>query len=392
MSRLGKLAGLSVWVAAAGCAVGPAPDTESQRHRRAGEGRCGELLLVEAAWPNDRTVQSSAATAALASRYRAGVDPTAELAARRFTVAIRAKRDAHSPEASTDLFTSTEPRGPLNGILIEGTGTVVDCRGLILTNHHVVQHARLLEVWVRGGWVPARIVGIDRQSDLAAISVDQTLPAAARWTNAADLRVGQAVAALGFAPGQDPADGPNTLRGRLTGLHRSLQSALDPTQDRYYGDLLESTIPLESGHSGGPLIDRAGAVVGINTASVTHRKSGRRTGYAIPASDHMRSVVAALARGGDVSHGYLGVLVCATPRGNTGVPIERVVPGGPADQAGVRTADVILRVAGTAVNSAAQLAEAVRGGAAGSPVRLDLRRGRRDLELTCTLAWRPSFR
>lgn len=390
MSRLGGLTSLLILALSTGCAVGPqrAPDAARRQRDEPGERCRGELLLVAAPRPDhDRTVGMAHGVGVV------GVGRRAVDAAREFTVAVRAQRDT-PPSARCAAVFALEEQGDEPGlVLIEGTGVVIDRSGLILTNHHVVRGASVLEVWVGGiGWLPARMVGTDWQSDLAVILVDVVLPAAARWADVGDLRVGQAVAALGYTPGGDPGEGPEALFGRLTGLHRSLQHALDPIQDSYYGDLLESTVRLEEGHSGGPLIDQTGAVVGINTASVAQPSSGRRNGYAIRASAQVQSVIAALAQGREVSHGYLGVLVCTPAGRDPGVLVEQVVPGGPADCAGVRPADVIVRLAGSPIYSAAQLAEAVRSGPAGRLVRLGLRRGRQSIELTCTLHARPSFR
>ena len=386
MTRLGGHAGLLVLVLAAGCAVAPqrTADTAPHRSDQTGHQCPGELLLVDAKRPiDDRTAGS----------VSAAVAGPAIAAASRYTVAVRAYRTTPGDERSLDLFASRRGGSPPERILVEGSGVVIDPAGLILTNHHVVGGAAVLDVWAGGvGWMPARIVGTDAQSDLAVIAVDARLPASARWAEADTLHVGQAVVALGYVPGREHGPGPQALPGRLTRLHRSLQSALDPTQERDYGDLLECTVPLEPGHSGGPLIDRAGAVVGINTASVTHRRSGRRSGYAIRGSAHVRSVIAALCQGRDVSHGYLGVLVCADGGAEQGALVEGVIPGGPADRAGVRPADLIVGVAGSPVRDAAQLAEAVRGGPLDRAARLGVRRGRRRLTLTCTLTarnWRP---
>ncbi|MHC4065887.1 MAG: S1C family serine protease [Planctomycetota bacterium] len=394
MSRLGGFT--SLLALAAGCAVAPQrpPDAAHQQWDDT-SGHCrGELLLVDAPPPGNRaTPPAVQAAAANPDGKPTGVGARAIEAARKFTVAVRAQRRASRDDRLFDIVTSTQHGDLLGRVLVDGTGVVLDRSGLIVTNHHVVRNAAVVEVWAScGAWLPARVVGTDSQSDLAVIAVDARLPAAARWADAGALRIAQAVVALGYTPGRDLGKGPQALRGRLTGLHRSLQGALDPTQDRYYGDLLQSTVPLEPGHSGGPLIDRTGSVVGINTASVTRRKSGRCSGYAIRASRHIQSVIVALASGRAVSHGYLGVLVCADAAGRRGVPVEQVVPGGPADRAGLRPADVIVRVADSATHTAAQLAEAVRAGPIGKTLRLDVQRGGQRLELPCALRARPSSR
>jgi serine protease Do len=80
------------------------------------------------------------------------------------------------------------------------------------------------------------------------------------------------------------------LTGRLIGLHRPLRGILSATQNRPYSDMLAATTPLQPGHSGGPLIDRQGRVIGINTAVITDLKSGRRTGYAVPVTERVREI------------------------------------------------------------------------------------------------------
>jgi len=225
--------------------------------------------------------------------------------ARTLTVAVRATRSGPAAGLAGRSPTSNESRRHLTNrtvsvprssrVRVEGTGVVIDRSGLILTNHHVIEGSTVIRAWVQDlGWVTARLVQANPAADLAVLAVGAEFPAAVRWSDMDELHVGQAVAALGYTPGSDPQEGPAVLRGRLTGLHRSLQRELDPGQQRFYGDLLESTVPLLQGHSGGPLIDRTGAVIGINTAAVTHQPSGRRTGYAIRASAFARSVVSEL--------------------------------------------------------------------------------------------------
>ncbi|HUU84456.1 MAG TPA: trypsin-like peptidase domain-containing protein [Phycisphaerae bacterium] len=368
---------LLVWPAGCGEPHGRGAAPLRQRPDRDGDRCRGELILVRGS---------------AADRPSRTVSPAAIEAARQFTVAIRGRRSAYLPGADDGhvLASESAQAAPVH-LCIEGSGVVIDRAGLILTNHHVVRDASELEVWVRGGgWLPARLVGADAYGDLAVISVDAQLCCAARLADADALRISQAVAALGHAPGDDVGAGPDALRGSLEGLHRSLQSALDPMHNRYYGDLLEATVPLEPGHSGGALIDRRGAVVGISTAAVTNRRTGRRTGYAIPMSAYVRSVIDRLARGRPVVHGYLGVLVCACSGDHEGVQIERLIPGGPADRAGLAVGDTIVRLASTPVRDAAHFSELVRSGTIGQPMPIQIQRDDRTVELTCVVQQHPS--
>ncbi len=329
------------------------------------------------------------------------VDSAALEAARRFTVAIHAIRPASSDDHESATLTSDQPagesgspgdRGPLRRI--EGTGVIIDRSGLILTNQHVIRDASDLRVWSPElNWRRARLVGADVQSDLAVIAVDDDMPCAARLGDGEPITPGEPVVALGYTPGGPPLverDGPTVLPGRLTATQRSLQGALDPAHKRYYGDLLESTVPLLPGHSGGALINRTGAVIGINTAAVTHYRTGQRTGYAIPIAPYQRAIIERIARGETVVHGYLGLLVRALD-GGAGVPVERVVPDGPAHRAGLRRGDVIVRYGGAMLTNAAGLAELIRRSPPDRPVSLSIMRGQRQLEVMCRPVARPAL-
>jgi S1-C subfamily serine protease len=303
-------------------------------------------------------------------------DPILEQA-RGFTIAIRAIRDSASAGSQAVVTSSDQAAVPREPVLVEGTGVAIDRAGLILTSNHVVRRSDELEVWhPRRGWLPASVVGADPLNDLAVIGVDEPLSGAARLSAAGPNDVGCNIAALGFSPGAEPADGATALIGRMTGLHRSLQSALDPTLTHYYGDLLETTVPLQPGHSGGPLIDASGVVVGLNTAAVIQRSTGRRVGFAIPMSDHIRGIVARLAQGDTVVHSYLGVLVCTCEAHPRGVMIEGVLPSTPAARADLQPGDTILTVDDTAIESAAHFAELVRSKSPGGALPIDvLRKG-----------------
>ncbi|MCP4247275.1 MAG: serine protease [bacterium] len=401
MLRRCLLLGLLLTVWGTGCASTPS-GTSGRADGQSPAPACGgELLLVEADSPSSTPPPASSlfridpdeAARRAAAASSTPIDRARAVAsARRFTVAIRGYRNLtdRASDSSGPPTDGVATPAHSNQMLVEGTGVVVDRSGLVLTNSHVIQGADRLESWVEGrGWLPSRLVAQDPQSDLAVLTVDVELATAARWADVAGLDIGQAVTALGYTPGADPDDGPVSLTGRLTGLHRSLQGALDPSQRCYYADLLESTVPLEPGHSGGPLVDRNGALVRSHTASVTYRQRGRRTGYAIAGSRRVREVVASLMTGRPVHHGYLGVLVCTDTQRHRGVAVVRVMADGPAEQAGVRPGDVILRVAHQEVRGAADFAEAVRSGPVGQSTALSLRRAGRRIELTCALGVRP---
>ena len=376
MTRRGLATSVLLLLFAAGCGQPLARSADPARSPRRGTDRpCkGDLILVDRQ-PPDPYLDSEVAAVWHAAGAAVEFPSEAVEIGRRFSVAVRAFRGDPADDAHAEAPATSGAADLVDPVLVEGTGVVIDRGGLILTNHHVVRRTSDLRVWTpRHGWVAARVVGTDPLHDLAVISIDEPLLFTARLTRPGRKCVGSCVAALGFTPGTAPANGLTTLTGRLMGIHRSLQSALDPTLTRYYGDLLESTIPLQPGHSGGALIDASGAVVGLNTAAVLHRRSGRRAGYAIPMSDYIRGIITRLALGEPVVHAYLGVLVRTCDTHTRGVVIEEVLPDSPAARGHLQPGDTILRVNSTAIQSAAHLAELIRSSPPGCSLPLMVRR------------------
>ena len=390
MTRRGPALLVLLLLIAAGCGQPLARSADPARSPRRGTDRPskGDLILVDRQ-PPDPYLDSEVTTAGHATGAAVEFPSEAVEIGRRFSVAVRAFRGGPEDDAHAEVPATSGAADLVGPVLIEGTGVVIDRGGLILTNHHVVRRTNDLRVWTpRHGWVAARVVGTDPLHDLAVISIDQPLLFVARLTRAGPNSVGSRVASLGFTPGEAPDNGPTTLIGRLTGAHRSLQSALDPTLTRYYGDLLESTVPLQPGHSGGALIDASGAVVGLNTAAVIHRRSGRRVGYAIPMSDYIRGIIARLAQGEPVVHAYLGVLVRTHDTRTPGVVVEEVLPDSPAARGRLQPGDTILSINSTAIRSAAQLAELIRSSPPGCSLPLRVRREGRTRQLAVQLCLR----
>lgn len=289
----------------------------------------------------------------------------------------------------------SDPRCHSSAGDLDGTGIVIDAGGLILTNHHVVgDDNELLVRLPEGAWVSASVVGTDPQSDLAVIRTARPAKSIAELGDAADLRPGQPLAALGYPEGN--VHRAVTLTGRLSRRSRSLQGALDPAQRRFYGNLIESTIPIPPGCSGGPLLDGEGRVVGINTAVAVDPQTGRKLGYAIPMSARIRSIIARLGRGETIGHGYVGLLVRAESVARAGeargARVERTITGSPAHQAGIQAGDIIIRVDGRPIRNGGELAEAIRGAADGRPIELHLLRNGRPAALTVTPSARPNGR
>jgi serine protease Do len=230
---------------------------------------------------------------------------------------------------------------------VTGSGLIVTADGAILTNEHVVDDAEKITVSVPGRKrkYPARLVGTDRQTDIALLRIDHgdDPPFAAARLSSDPVRVGQWVLAIGNPYG---LDGTVSL-GIVSAKGRNLEIP------DLLNDFIQTDALIDRGSSGGPLVDLDGRVVGINS-----RGQGRGIGFTIPI-DTAREVMAQLDHGG-IERGFLGVSLQPLDRDlaehlglgeTTGVLISHVVPKSPADRAGLQTGDVITRFEGRAIEA-----------------------------------------
>jgi len=237
------------------------------------------------------------------------------------------------------------------------------------------------------GKLPARIVGLDKQTDVAVLRVEprpELVPA--RFGSAADVQVGQWVLAVGNPYGLDGTVslGIVSAKGRNLGIPDLIN------------DFIQTDAMIDRGSSGGPLVDLDGRVIGINS-----RGQGRGIGFTIPidtALDVMRELEA-----GGVERGYLGVSLQPLDRelasyfgipDATGVIVNSVAGGSPAAGAGLRTGDILIRFAGQPVVAEKEedlggFQRLVAGVAPGEPVEIELLRERRPLTVHATLAAQP---
>ncbi|BAF58630.1 trypsin-like serine proteases [Pelotomaculum thermopropionicum SI] len=255
-----------------------------------------------------------------------------------------------------------------------GSGFIVSPDGYILTNEHVIAGADRIEVTVAGRDKPyqARKVGADHDLDLAVLKIDAgndlpTIPLG----NSDSVRVGDWVVAIGNPYGLDHTVtvGVISAKGRPVTV-----------EDRRYKNLLQTDASINPGNSGGPLLNLNGEVVGINTA-INAQAQG--IGFAIPSST-VKAVFDDLVQKGGVSHPWLGVYLQQVTeelasyfglQDLSGALVASVVSGGPAEKAGLRRGDIIVRYNGSAVNNPNDLIELVGGTAVGSQVEIEFIRG-----------------
>lgn len=297
-------------------------------------------------------------------------------------VASRSRRRA--PDRPADEGPGTRrPETPRRGT---GTGFIIDPAGVIVTNEHVVDGAERVVVKLADGRsFRASVVGADPDIDVAVLKVDAGVPLPQVPLGDSDtVRVGEWVCAIG-----NPFAYEHTVTvGVVSYVGRKL---FDQSLDHY----IQTDAAISFGNSGGPLLNTAGEVVGINTA-VSRQASN--IGFSIPVNQ-VREALPQLLATGRVTRGYMGVALRdvdadvrqALGLGETdGALVEDVTPGSPAAHAGLRPYDVITAVDGTPVASDDATIRYVARLAPGQTARVEYRRDGRTQEVTMKLAARPA--
>ena len=244
-----------------------------------------------------------------------------------------------------------------------GSGAVIDSRGYVVTNFHVIARGARIKVGlIDGREFVARVVGTDPDSDIAVLSIKSpTQLAAAPLGISSDLMIGETTIAIG-----DPFGFSHTVTtGVVSALHRSVKA-----QGHSYYDFVQTDAAINPGNSGGPLCNIDGDVIGINTAIYGE---GRGIGFAIPI-DRVRHISAELLAHGEVREAWTGFVVRDTEKGK-GATIVDVEPGSPAAAARVQPGFSILAVNGGPVNDADEFRYRMRGVDPGSAVKVLLSAG-----------------
>ena len=269
-----------------------------------------------------------------------------------------------------------------------GTGVILTADGEVLTNAHVVQGASTVRVTLAGESRArtADVVGTDPAADLALLRIPGAsgLPTA-ELGSSADLAVGDDVVAIGNALAL--RGGPTVTRGIVSALDRSLDTAGGTMTG-----LIQTDASISSGNSGGPLVNAAGQVIGINTAVAASGRgsAAENIGFAI-AMDKALPVVEQLRGNASAARvGYLGVSTADPDDGSRGATVMSVAAGSPAATAGLRTGDLVTHVDGKAVDGAAALSSAVKAHEPGDTVRLQVIRDDDETTLEATLGVQPS--
>lgn len=260
-----------------------------------------------------------------------------------------------------------------------GSGFLVDDRGHVVTNAHVVGDESEAEVTIGGRHLGARVRGVERSVDVAVLEL--TAPA-----GAPPLRFAGATPALGVGDPVVAIGSPWGLQGSLTtGIVSGLRRQIDSPNGFAITGVIQTDAALNPGNSGGPLLDMRGRVVGMATQIVTETGRNEGIGFAIPAGVVQRTAASIIATG----HAALPYLGVTGADAGGGVLLDQVVPGGPADGA-LRPGDVIVAVGDTAVSGNGTLAAALAARAPGDRVEVGVLRGGRRTDVPITLATRPA--
>jgi putative serine protease PepD len=267
-----------------------------------------------------------------------------------------------------------------------GTGFVVGADGTIVTNAHVVGSNDTVQVRFNDGAreVTGRVLGTDQSSDLAVLRVDpsQAGPLTVlRLADSDDVQVGDLAIAIGYPFGLDRT----VTAGIVSGVGRSIQAPDGFSIDH----AIQTDAAINPGNSGGPLLDERGSVIGVN-AQIESGGNGRGNvgiGFAVPSNDVLKDLPA-LRRGQTVKHPYLGISQIEDPSG--GSRVAEVVPGGPADEAGIEPGDVVVSVGGNEVQDPNDVASALDKYQPGDHVKVEVRRGSDLHSLEVELGNRPA--
>ena len=274
---------------------------------------------------------------------------------------------------------------PVEGV---GSGVIIDERGYILTNNHVIDDAERLKVTLPDGRVlRGKVAGMDETTDLAVVKVesDEPLPVA-QLGDSASLKAGQIVIAIGNPFGL--TGGPTVTAGIVSSLNRSIQARSGVL------DLVQTDAAINPGNSGGPLINTKGEVVAINTANMPYAQG---IGFAVPVNT-AKEILKELVEKGKVSRPWIGIAsvkVTAQVARYYGLParegalVAGVEPYSPADDAGLRRGDVIEEIDGSRVEDPSQISERVRKKKVNEKLTVTVNRYGRQFQLGMQVDERP---
>ena len=287
--------------------------------------------------------------------------------------------------------------GPGDGSIRErslGSGVIVDSKGYIVTNRHVIDKADRIRVRFEddppGVQHDAKVIGADQETDLAVIKVDidRALPAA-KMGNSDSMQVGDWVLAVGspFGLSETVTAGIVSAKGR------------DIVPNRQFQTFIQTDAAINPGNSGGPLVNMNGEVIGINTAILSETNAYAGVGFALPSKTVVEVYNQLTGPEHKVSRGSIGIMFDAVENpaiarvygSGSGVTVSSVVAGSPADQAGLKVGDTITSVDGKKVSKGSELVADIASRKPGSKVALGFLRNGKTQDASVTIADRAKL-
>jgi serine protease Do len=275
-----------------------------------------------------------------------------------------------------------------------GSGVIVDAKGYIVTNRHVVEKADRIRVRLQddppGVQHDAKVIGEDQETDLAVIKIDleRAVPSA-KMGNSDGMQVGDWVLAIGSPFGQvgTVTAGIVSAKGR------------DIVPGRQFQTFIQTDAAINPGNSGGPLVNMNGEVIGINTAILSETNAYAGVGFSLPSNTVVQVYNQLIGPEHRVSRGSIGIQFDAVENpainrvygAGTGITVAHVVPGSPADQAGLKTGDTITTVDGKKVTKGTELVAEIASRKPGSKVELGFLRNGKVQEASVTVADRAKL-
>ncbi len=348
------------------------------------------VLALATACTADAAGGGSSASPATGSAFGNSLPPTDEPVA-----AVAAEALPAVVNVTTDVFSSSGQTG--QGV---GTGFIVRPDGIVVTNCHVVEGATKITVFTSAknpARYDARVIGGDCEHDLAVLKVDGTDLPTLPLGDSSKLVLGQNVVAIGYALALE--GGPTVTAGIVSSLDRTVQ-VQDPNCDvcrnftRTYSSVIQTDAAINHGNSGGPLLNMQGQVVGINSAGAD---TAENIGFAI-AIDSVKDPIQQAIDSPLAPTGYLGVQTADVTSAlamqlglsaSDGAYVVATTQGGPADDAGIRSGDVIVSVNDQAVHDTADLGNVLADLQPGDSVPVVVDRRGQEQTLTVTLDARP---
>jgi serine protease Do len=312
--------------------------------------------------------------------------------------APRPQNEFQMPRNSIDQFQFGQPEPARRG---NGSGVIVDPEGYILTNHHVIVGADRIKVRLYDGTeIPGKVIGSDRETDLAVVKIETSAPlTAARFGDSEKMRVGEWVLAIGSPFGYDQT----VTAGIISARERDSTEIYRQVGFQYF---LQTDAAVNRGNSGGPLINLAGEVIGINTLIATTTGDYSGISFALPSSEAI-AVYKQLAKQGRVVRGFLGAMSDrVTPQIAKiyGLPTSRgavvsnvdstvIVDGSPVEspaaKAGLKLNDVIVEFRGAPIKDDADLVRRVASTPVGTTAPVKIFRNGREMTLSVVIGRRP---